>query len=64
MTKGDLREKYIDIIKVNQSNYDTSDNKVELVYTLAFNDGVTELYNALMKKLEEEENAIKNARSL
>lgn len=56
MTREDLKEKYIDIIKVNQSNYDTSDNKVELVYTLAFNDGVTELYNALMKKLEEEEN--------
>ena len=56
MTKEDLKEKYIDIIKVNQSNYDTSDNKVELVYTLAFNDGVTELYNALMKKLEVEEN--------
>lgn len=56
MTKEDLKEKYIDIIKVNQSNYDTSDNQVELVYTLAFNDGVTELYNALMKKLEEEEN--------
>ena len=64
MTKEDLKEKYIDIIKVNQSNYDTSDNKVELVYTLAFNDGVTELYNALMKKLEVEENAIKDARSL
>lgn len=56
MTKEDLKEKCIDIIKVNQSSYDTSDNKVELVYTLAFNDGVTELYNALMKKLEEEEN--------
>ena len=64
MTKEDLKEKCIDIIKVNQSNYDTSDNKVELVYTLAFNDGVTALYNALMKKLEEEENATKNARSL
>ena len=55
MTKEILKEKYINIIKNNQSSYDTSDNKANLIYTLAFNDGVTELYNALMKKLEEEE---------
>lgn len=51
-TKEEIMEKAMNLLRYNQRSVSTDASQTDLAYTVAYNDGVVDLTNELIKEIE------------